>query len=301
MDKKFEGVYPALITPMDSDGKLNESALRKVIEFNISAGVHGFWVAGGSGESILLDDEENCRIAQIVCEESRGRVKNIMHVGTPTTARSVKLAEHAAQSGVDAICCVLPFFYMQSDKGIVEHFRVVASASDLPFFVYNLPQATQVEITPDLMQKIQEKVPQLSGLKHSAPQIDPIRQFRDMGLCCMMGNSRLMLQSLMMGASGCIDGPPGIMPELFLDIWNSFQSGNFQQARDSQEKTAKVAALINITKQQASYKAFIGKRIGINCGQPRPPLEGLTTSEKKVLLEIIDKLEIKPNTEFKEN
>ena len=150
MDKEFKGVYPALITPMDSDGNLNESALRKVIEFNISAGVHGFWVAGGSGESILLDDEENCRIAQIVSEESGGRVKNIMHVGTPTTARSVKLAEHAAKSGIDAICCVPPFFYRQSDEAIVEYFRVVASASDLPFFVYNLPQATQVEITLDL-------------------------------------------------------------------------------------------------------------------------------------------------------
>ena len=154
MDKEFKGVYPALITPMNSDGKLNESALRKVIEFNINAGIHGFWVAGRTGESVLLDDEENRRIAQIVSEESKGRIKNIMHVGTPTTARSAKLAEHAAKSGVEAICCVPPFFYPQSDDAIVEHYRVVASAADLPFFVYNLPQSTQVEITPDLMQKI---------------------------------------------------------------------------------------------------------------------------------------------------
>ena len=109
-----------------------------------------------------------------------------------------------------------------------------------------------------------------------------------------MGNSiRLMLQSLMMGASSCIDGPPGIMPELFLDIWNSFQSGNFQQARDSQEKTAKVAALVDITKQQAFYKAFIGKRIGVNCGQPRPPLEGLTSSENDELSKIMVQMKIK--------
>ena len=154
MEKEFKGVYPALITPMDSDGKLNESALRKVIEFNINAGVHGFWVAGGTGESVLLDDEENRRIAQIVSEESKGRVKNIMHVGTPKTERSAKLAEHAAKSGVEATCCVSPFFYRQSDDAIVEHYRVVVSEADFPFFVYNLPQSTQVEITPDLMQKI---------------------------------------------------------------------------------------------------------------------------------------------------
>jgi dihydrodipicolinate synthase/N-acetylneuraminate lyase len=293
MDKEFKGVYPALITPMDSDGKLNESALRKVIEFNINAGVHGFWVAGGTGESVLLDDEENRRIAQIVSEESKGRIKNIMHVGTPTTARSAKLAEHAAKSGVEAICCVPPFFYRQSDDAIVEHYRVVASAADLPFFVYNLPQSTQVEITPDLMQKIKDKVPQLVGLKHSAPYIGPIRQFCKMGLCCMVGNSRLMLPALMMGASGCIDGPPGMVPEIFVDIWDSFQSGNFKQARESQEKGAQVAALVENTKMHAYYKAFISKRIGIDCGQPRPPFEGLTSSEKDELSKIMIQMKIK--------
>jgi dihydrodipicolinate synthase/N-acetylneuraminate lyase len=293
MDKEFKGVYPALITPMDSDGKLNESALRKVIEFNINAGVHGFWVAGGTGESVLLDDEENRRIAQIVSEESKGRIKNIMHVGTPTTARSAKLAEHAAKSGVEAICCVPPFFYPQSDDAIVEHYRVVASAADLPFFLYNLPQSTQVEITPDLMQKIKDKVPQLVGLKHSATYIGPIRQFCKMGLCCMVGNSRLMLPALMMGASGCIDGPPGMVPEIFVDIWDSFQSGNFKQARESQEKGAQVAALVENTKMHAYYKAFISKRIGIDCGQPRPPSEGLTSSEKDELSKIMIQMKIK--------
>ena len=293
MDKEFKGVYPALITPMDSDGKLNESALRKVIEFNINAGVHGFWVAGGTGESVLLDDEENRRIAQIVSEESKGRVKNIMHVGTPTTARSAKLAEHAANSGVEAICCVPPFFYGQSDDAIVEHYRGIASAADLPFFVYNLPQSTQVEITPDLMQKIKDKVPQLVGLKHSAPYIGPIRQFCKMGLCCMVGNSRLMLPALMMGASGCIDGPPGMVPEIFVDIWDSFQSGNFKQARESQEKGAQVGALVENTKMHAYYKAFIGKRIGIDCGQPRPPFEGLTSSEKDELSKLMIQMKIK--------
>ena len=293
MDKDFKGVYPALITPMDSGGKLNESALRKVIEFNINAGVHGFWVAGGSGESVLLDDEENRRIAQIASEESKGRIKNIMHVGTPTTSRSAKLAEHAAKSGVEAICCVPPFFYGQSDDAIVEHYRVVASAANLPFFVYNLPQATQVDITPDLMQKIKDKVPQLVGLKHSAPYIGPIRQFCKMGLCCMIGNSRLMLPALMMGVSGCIDGPLGMVPEVFVDIWDSFQSGNIQQARDSQEKGAQVAGLVENTKMHAYYKAFISKRIGIDCGQPRPPLEGLTSSEKDELSKMMIKMKIK--------
>ena len=128
----FRGVYPAIITPMTADGQLNEAAYREVMEFNIQAGVHGFWVAGGTGESVLLDDEENMRIADIVADQSRGRIENIMHVGAATTARATKLAEHAAKAGVEAICCVPPFFYRQSDDAIVEHYRAVGAAADLP-------------------------------------------------------------------------------------------------------------------------------------------------------------------------
>jgi dihydrodipicolinate synthase/N-acetylneuraminate lyase len=156
----FEGLFPAIITPMSRDtGKLNEAAFREVMEFNIRAGVHGFWVAGGTGESVLLDDEENMRIAEIAADQSRGRIKNIMHVGAPTTERAVALAENAARAGVEAICCVPPFFYRQSDEAIVEHYKAVGAASNLPLFVYNLPQSTGVEITPEMMKKIQDGVP----------------------------------------------------------------------------------------------------------------------------------------------
>ena len=122
-------------------------------------------LAGGTGESVLLDDEENMRIADIAADQNRGRVNNIMHVGAATTKRAAAMAEHAAGAGVEAICCVPPFFYRQTDEAIVQHYRTVAAAADLPMFVYNLPGATGVEITPELMLKIQEGVPQLKGLK----------------------------------------------------------------------------------------------------------------------------------------
>ena len=161
---------------------------------------------GGTGESVLLSDEENMRIAEIAADQNRGRVKNIMHVGAATTERAAKLAEHAAKAGNEAICCVPPFFYRQSDEAIVEHYRVVGAAADLPLFVYNLPQSTGVEITPELMAKIQDGVPQLKGLKHSAVTFANVRAFAKMGLDCLIGNSMLMLPALTIGATGCVDG-----------------------------------------------------------------------------------------------
>ena len=288
----FRGVYPALITPMTAGGELNEAALREVIEFNIQAGVHGFWVAGGTGESVLLEDEENMRIAEIVSDQARGRIENIMHVGAATTARAVKLAEHAAKSGVEAICCVPPFFYRQSDEAIVEHYKAVGAAANLPLFVYNLPQATGVEITPEMMQKIQDGVPQLKGLKHSAVTFANVRAFSNMGLQCLVGNAMLMLPALTIGASGCVDGPPNVAPELWVEIWNAYNDGDIHRAEAAQEKASQVTDLVRSIGLHAGTKAILSERLGIDCGAPRPPGQPITPEQRTMMQKRLNELGI---------
>ena len=292
MNTEFQGVFPAAITPMTPEGQLNEVAFRKVIEFNIQAGVHGFWVAGGTGESVLLDDEENQRIAEIVADQSRGRAKNIMHVGAPTTARAARMAEHAAQAGVEAICCVPPFFYGRTDTEIIEHYRIVAEAADLPLFVYNLPGATGVEITPILMQKIQERVPQLAGLKHSAPIFVNVRAFVKMELSCFIGSCRLMLPALTLGATGCVDGPLNMAPEFWVEIWNAYQDGDLKRAEAAQDRACEVFDAINACEGgfHAVVKAALSERLGIDCGHPRPPASPLTAEQRARLKKCVAEL-----------
>ena len=273
----YEGIFPAIATPMSSDGTLNETAFREVMEFNIQAGVGGFWVAGGNGESVLLSDEENMRIAEIASDQNRGRINNIMHVGAPTTERAVKLAEHAAKAGAEAICCVPPFFYRQTDEAIVEHYKAVAASADLPFYVYNLPQSTGVEITVELMQKIQDGVPQLAGLKHSSINFANVREWVKMDLKCFIGSSMLMVPALSIGAIGCIDGPPCAAPELWVAIWKSWQAGNINEAMNAQKKASSFTEIMREAGVHSGTKAVLTERLGIDCGSgrlPNPPLEG---------------------------
>jgi N-acetylneuraminate lyase len=273
----YEGIFPAIVTPMSSDGTLNEAAFREVMEFNIQAGVGGFWVAGGNGESVLLSDEENMRIAEIASDQNRGRINNIMHVGAPTTERAVKLAEHAAKAGAEAICCVPPFFYRQTDEAIVEHYKAVAASADLPFYVYNLPQSTGVEITVELMQKIQDGVPQLAGLKHSSINFANVREWVKMDLKCFIGSSMLMVPALSMGAIGCIDGPPCAAPELWVNIWKCWQAGNINEAMNAQKKASSFTEIMREAGVHSGTKAVLTERLGIDCGSgrlPNPPLEG---------------------------
>ena len=280
----FVGILPAHVTPMGPDGRLNEAAFREVMEFNIRAGVDGFWVAGGTGESVLLDDEENMRIAQIAADQNRGRVKNIMHVGAATTSRAVLLAENAARAGVEAICCVPPFFYRQSDDAIVDHYRAVGAAADLPLFLYNLPDSTGVEITPNLMKKIQDGVPQLRGLKHSSPNMGNVRVFADMGLEVLIGNCSLMLPALTIGASGCVDGPPNAAPELWVEIWNAYEAGDLPRAEAAQERASQLATVVREFGMHAGVKAVLSERLGIDCGEPRLPTPPLAPEIKAEVL-----------------
>jgi|TARA_B100001750_G_scaffold169619_1_gene138033 dihydrodipicolinate synthase/N-acetylneuraminate lyase len=283
----YEGIFPAIATPLNGDGSFNEQAFREVMEFNIQSGVGGFWVAGGNGESVLLDDEENMRIVTAAAEVNAGRINNIMHVGAPTTERSIKMAEHAASVGAEAICCVPPFFYSQTDEAIVEHYKAVAAAADLPFYVYNLPQSTGVEVTPDLMKKIQDNVPQLAGLKHSSVNFANVREWDRMGLKCFIGSSMLMLPALTIGAIGCIDGPPCAAPELWVDIWNKWESGDIQGAIKAQAHASKFTDIMREVGVHSGTKAVLTERLGIDCGSgrlPNPPLEGARREEvlKKV-------------------
>ncbi len=282
---QFQGIFPAIVTPVSQNGQLDEDVFREIIEFNIQAGVHGFWVAGGTGESILLEDSVNREVAEVMADQSRGRVNNIMHVGAPTTARSVALAEHAAASGVEAICCVPPFFYGRTDDEIVEFYRTVGAAAGLPLFVYNLPQATGVEITPDLMRKIQDNVPQLAGLKHSAISFSNVRDFARMGLACLIGNNALMLPAMTIGATGCIDGPPIVVPERWVDIWRAYQSQDLSAAKTAQDRACDTWRAISSCGGQfhAVAKAALSLRLGTDCGEPIRPGLPLTKEQSTEL------------------
>lgn len=191
---QFAGVYPANPTPTTDDGRVNEAALRAVLEDNIRHGVHGFWIAGSTGEGPILDDEQRAVAARVAAETCKGRAKVIMHVGAMSTASAVKGAKAALAAGCDAVCCLPPLFFPSTERGRIDHYRAVADAAgDLPFFVYNLPQLTQVETVPAMMEKFQRAIPTLVGLKHSAPNFADIRVFADMGLQVFSGWGQLPL------------------------------------------------------------------------------------------------------------
>ncbi len=281
---EFKGVVAATITPFDSDGKFNEAAFRHVMESNIQSGVDGFWISGGTGESVLLTDEENMRIAAISAELCRGRAKSIVHVGALTTGSAARMARAAREAGADAIACVPPFFYHPTDQAIIDHYRAVVDASSLPLFIYNQPKYTGVEFTAPLMEKVMRDVPKVAGVKHSAPDFNNIRRFRDMGLAVFTGSGSLFLSALMTGAVGVVDGPLTVAPELWVGAYRAYQSGEIAAAQEFQRRANVLIDLAAVYGMQATCKALSSVVYGQECGDPRLPIPSLTPEEKSDLI-----------------
>jgi len=283
---EFKGVFPANPTPVKSDGRINEKALEKIIQDNLAHGVDGFWIAGSTGEGPVMSEVQRETTARIAGETISGRGLSIMHVGAISSESAAKGAKAARKYGCDAICCVPPFFFRGGDQMTIDHYKRVADASDgLPFFVYNLPQLTQVEITPDLMEKIVDAVPNVVGLKHSAMNFGDIRLFADMGLKCFSGNGTLPLPALTMGAVGTVDAPLSLAPWHYAELYDAWERGDIETAQRLQDGVLEIVNVVRMFGAPAAVtKLILTERLGIDCGRPIPPVTDLTDEQRLVVL-----------------
>lgn len=292
MTLEFKGMFPAPPTPVTEDGRVHEKALRALLEDNIAHGVNGFWMAGTTGEGPILTDEQRDAVARISAETCKGRVPVIMHAGAMSTASAVKAARSARSAGCDAVCCLPPLFFPSTDRSRIEHYKAVADAAgDLPFFVYNLPQLTQVETVPAMMEKFVREIPTIRGLKHSAPNFADIRVFADMGLICFSGNGAFPLPALAMGAVGTIDAPLAVAPWHYAELFSAWESGDLARARSLQDEVRGFVDLIWMFRTPVHVcKAVLSARLGIDCGRPIPPVISLSDDEKREVLRVAQTL-----------
>jgi dihydrodipicolinate synthase/N-acetylneuraminate lyase len=283
---EWRGVFPANPTPVQADGRINESALRAIFEDNLSHGVGGFWVAGSTGEGPVMSERQRETTARVAGETISGRGLSIMHVGAVSTESAAKGAKAAKDSGCDAICCVPPFFFKGNDQMTIDHYKRVADAADgLPFFVYNLPQLTQVEFTPELMAKVVDAVPSVIGLKHSAPTFMNIRAFADMGLKCFSGNGAIPLPALTMGAVGTVDAPLSVAPWLYTELHDAWENGDMETAQRLQDGTKKIVDVVRMFGAPAGVtKMILSERLGVDCGHPIPPVMDLTDEQRPIVM-----------------
>lgn len=290
MRADIKGIVVPVVTPFTKDGKVNEEAYRCLLDYFIGEGVDGFWVCGAAGEGVLLTDDERARMAELSAAQVNGRAKTIMHVGAPALQSAMWLAKKAAAAKVDAIASTPPLLYKPDDDGVVRYFQTLAAATDLPIFVYNLPSMAPIEISAALMEKLVRAVPQIGGVKHSAPTFANILAFDKLGITVFTGSSALLLPALTIGAVGCIGSPLNIAPRLHVDIYRAWREGKLAEAQEKQRRAADISVFSFGQPYIAMYKAVLSERLGTDMGTPRPPLPALTLEQRVSALKTVKEL-----------
>ena len=172
---KLSGCGTALVTPFNDDSSIDEAALRKFVEFQISEGINFLVPCGTTGESPTLSDAEQRRVVEIVVEVTNRRVPVIAGAGGNNTAHVIKLARECERLGADGLLSVTPYYNKPTQEGLFQHFKAIAEATTLPIILYNVPPRTNVNLLPDTVARLAE-IPNIIGVKEASGDISQIAE-----------------------------------------------------------------------------------------------------------------------------
>jgi 4-hydroxy-tetrahydrodipicolinate synthase len=234
---RIKGSLTALITPF-KDGKVDEAAFRKLVNWQIEEGTQGLVPCGTTGESPTLSHEEHNRVIELCVEEARGRVPVIAGTGSNATDEAIALTKHAKEVGCDAVLSVTGYYNKPTQEGQYRHFMAIADAVDIPIVLYNIPGRAVVSISVETMARL-AKHPNIIGVKDATA--DLMRPSRERLACgpnwlLISGEDGTALGYNAHGGSGCISVTANIAPRLCAEFQAACTAGDFAKARTYQDR-----------------------------------------------------------------
>ncbi len=283
------GVIPPVITPLTDNEQVNNPALRKLLDFLVSEGVHGVFPVGTTGEFYALTEFEYQSILETTVDQIRGRVPVYAGVNHITTRGAINLVRIAQASHVDALSVLTPMFISPSQDDLYEHYVRIAAETDLPIILYNNKPKTGVDIKPETAARL-ANIENIIGIKDSTGDLtnteEYIRLTQGQDFHVLMGRDTLIYASLCYGAAGAIAACANIAPRLCADIYNHFIAGDHEQARALQYKIAPLRIAFTIGTFPAVIKAGLSL-LGLDAGPCYAPIRSLEKDEIEKLRTIM--------------
>ncbi|MBO0792247.1 MAG: dihydrodipicolinate synthase family protein [Ktedonobacteraceae bacterium] len=246
----FGGIVPPLCTPLTESFEVDTQSLRRLIEFQLAAGVHGLFVLGSSGETAFLTDKQRATVLDVAVHTVAGQVPVLAGVIDMTTARTLEHARDAQRAGVDGLIVTAPFYTRASQVEVIEHFRIIHSALDLPLFAYDIPVAVHTKISYDTTFHLASEG-LIAGVKDSSEDVAGFRalimaQKSLNGFLTFTGSELLVDVALQMGASGSVPGLANVDPEGYVRLYQAAQAGDWQTARREQERLCRLFSIVSV-------------------------------------------------------
>ncbi len=289
----FEGVFTALITPFGGDGKIDEQALRKLVDFQIDGGIDGLVPVGTTGESPTLDAEETELVIRVVVDQAGGRVPVIAGTGSNCTDKAIHLTERAKQIGATASLQVAPYYNKPTGEGFYRHFTAIADAVDLPIVVYNIPGRAGKNIENPVMLKLAEHknivaVKEASG---NIAQMMGLIEKKPKDFAVLSGDDNMTYPLMALGGKGVVSVASNIVPDRMKALTQAALKGDWDRARSLHYDLLPLFRAIFLETNPIPIKAVMAMK-GFVEELYRLPMCPMSPENKKALTEVLKTLKI---------
>jgi len=284
----IHGSIVAIVTPF-RNGKVDEDALKNLIEFQIENGTHGIVPCGTTGESPTLSHEEHEYVIELTVQTVKKRVPVIAGTGSNSTKEAIRLTRFAKEIGADAALVVVPYYNKPTQDGLYLHFKQIAIQVDLPIILYNIPGRSGVNMAPETIARLAGDFKNIIGVKEAAgsiPQASKILQLCGMDFLVLSGEDALNFPLLAVGARGFISVTANIAPKDVADVYNLFGAGEFEKAKDMHYKLLPLNEALFIETNPIPIKAALSMMDKIKY-EYRLPLSEMTEAHYQELKKTI--------------
>lgn len=285
----FEGTYVAMVTPLTEDKQIDEEGFRSNVNYLIDQGVSGLVGAGTTGESATISHEEHQRVIEILVDEVDGRVETIAGTGSNATSEAISLTKFADDAGADAALLITPYYNKPQQHAMVEHYKTVAEATDIPIILYNVPSRTGVNMDVETIVEL-AKVDNIDAVKEASGSVDKVsdiyRALQHEGIedefNILSGEDSLTLPIMAVGGTGVISASANIDAKRMVLMVDSILNDDYDRAIELHYEMLELIRALFIESNPVPVKTAMNI-MGLPAGPLRQPLTGMKEENLEVL------------------
>ncbi|MCE4050889.1 dihydrodipicolinate synthase family protein [Bacillus sp. Au-Bac7] len=291
---KFKGIIPPVSTIFDEEGKLSEVEMGQLIDRLIEAGVDGLLFLGTGGEFSQMSREERLQTAEFAVRHVKRRVPVLIGTGSTNTREAVELSVHAQKIGADGVMVINPFYWKLTDDNLYGYFSKIAQSVDIPVLLYNFPNLTGQDLSPEFVARLVDDHPNISGIKET---VDSIGHIRDMIMqvkrkhphfSVLCGYDDHLLNTLQLGGDGTISASGNFAPQISIGIYRAFLNGDLVKASILYKQLAILPQLYKLDSPFVNVIKEAIKQCGLDISTyvlpPSAPLNEKKISQVKEIL-----------------
>lgn len=284
----FTGSGVAIVTPMQADGSPNYNELRNLIEFQVESGTDAIIICGTTGESSTLNNEEHLECITVAVEATAGRIPVIAGTGSNDTPHAIMLSMEAKKRGADGLLLVTPYYNKTNQQGLLDYFRSIVDAVELPAILYNVPSRTGLNIQPETAFEL-SKHPYICGIKEASGNISQVAQIAALcgdDLPMYSGNDDQVAPLLSLGGVGVISVVANVAPAQMHQMCQLWLDGKCQESSQMQLELLNLCNAMFCDVNPVPVKAAMNM-LGWQAGPCRLPLSPLTDAQNALVAQAL--------------